>query len=239
MNFKINFNPTKKHLSQIEIWLIDEKNKNGNGLYNNWNIISEAFSRNELVVLIEKDIDIAVGFLVFEINEVIIEIVIMELNSKYRNKGLARRLVEDTFSKFKKKGIIVCELFCSTEQSESFWKRLGFINLPNSLCGNLIRMYKTLIPTLKISEPNEMYERIELWYMDTCSVKEKTPNCTWNISFKEKSQELVNPIIYPAHYDWCFSWKTEAETKYIGRVKKYNFEQLLFGRFMIIKSLTD
>ena len=103
MNFKINFNPTKKHLSQIEIWLIDEKNKTGNGFYNNWNIISEAFSRNELVVLIEKDIDIAVGFLVFEINEVIIEIVIMELNSKYRNKGLARRLVEDIFSKFKKK----------------------------------------------------------------------------------------------------------------------------------------
>ena len=63
MNFKTNFNPTKKHLSQIEKWLIDEKNKTGNGFYNHWNIISEVFNRNELVVLTEKDIDIAVGLM--------------------------------------------------------------------------------------------------------------------------------------------------------------------------------
>jgi len=237
MNYETNFKPTEKHLSQIEKWLIDELNKTGIGFYNNWNIIAKAFDKNELVVLTENDS--AIGFLVYNIYEIITKIDIAELNPDYRNKGLGRKLVEDTLSEFKKNGMMVCELFCSPENSEPIWKNLGFQNFPDFPYNSKIRMFKALVPSLKISESNEKNERIELWNMEPHLAERNNPEWTWNITFKENSRELIEPIIYPAHYDWQLSWKTETETKFENKVKRYNSDRIEFGSFIVIKTLPN
>ena len=237
MNYETNFNPTEKHLSQLEKWLIDELNKTGIGFYKNWNIITKSFDKNELVVLTENDF--AIGFLVYNIYEVIIEIDIAELNPNYRNKGLGRKLIEDTLSEFKKNGVMVCELFCSPENSEPIWKSLGFENFPDFPHDSKIRMFKPLVPSLTISEPNEMNERIELWNMEPYLAEKNIPEWTWNITFKENSRELIKPIIHPANYDWQLSWKKGTETKFKNKVKRYNSDRIEFGNFIVIKALPN
>lgn len=235
MNYKTIFKPTEIHLSQIEKWLIDELNETGIGFYNNWNIISKAFINNELIVLTENDF--AIGFLVYNIYEIIIEIDIAELKPDYRNKGLGKKLIEDTLSEFKKNGMMICELFCAPENSEPIWKSLGFENFPNFPNDDKIRMFKPLVPTLKISEPNQVTERIEIWNMEPHLAERNDPKWTWNIKFKENSRELIKPIIHPTHYDWQLSWKIGPETKFKDKVKRYDSDRIEFGNFIVITTL--
>lgn len=237
MSYETNFNPTELHLSQIEKWLIEELNKTGTGFYKNWNIIAKAFDNNKLIAITENGF--AIGFLVYKIHEIIIEIDIAELKPNYRNKGLGRKLVEDTLSEFKKNGMMICELFCSPENSEPIWKSLGFENFPDFPRDNRIRMFKSLIPTLKNSESNEMSERIELWNMEPHLAQSNNPEWTWNLTFKENSRELTKPIIHPTHYDWQLSWKIGTETKFKNKVKKYYSDRIEFGSFVVIKTLPN
>jgi len=237
MNYVTNFNPTELHLSQIKKWLTEELNETGTGFLKHWNIIKKRFDSNELIVLTEDDF--AIGFLVYSINEVIIEIDIAELKPNCRNKGLGRKLIDDALSEFKNNGMMICELFCSPENSEPIWKSLGFENFPEFPHDNRIRLFKLLIPTLKNSEPNEMSERIELWNMEPHLAERNNPEWTWNLSFKENSRELTNPIIHPTHYDWQLSWKNGNETKFKNKVKKYYSDRIEFGSFIVIQTLPN
>ncbi|PNW27231.1 GNAT family N-acetyltransferase [Formosa algae] len=237
MNYETKFKPSKIHLSQIEKWLIEELNETEIGFYNNWNRISKAFLNNNLIVITENDF--AIGFLVYKTYEVIIEIDITELKPNYRNKGFGRKLIEDTLSEFKKNGMMICELFCSPKNSEPIWKSLGFENFPDFGYDSKIRMFKTLVPTLKTSELNERNERIELWNMEPHLAERNNPEWTWNLNFKDNSRELIKPIIYPANYNWQLSWKTGTETKFKNQIKRYNSDRIEFGNFIVIKALPN
>ena len=123
-----NSNPTEKHLAHIKNWLIEEWNKTNSGFYCHWNIIEDKFAKNNISVITENDF--AIGFVVYRIYEFQAVIDITEIKPTEREKGIARKLISETLDYFKQKGVLVCELFCSPENSEPFWKRIGFENFP-------------------------------------------------------------------------------------------------------------
>lgn len=238
MKYETNFHPTSKHLSQIKKWLRNEQNQTNKGFFRHWDRIAQSFDKNELVILTENNC--AIGFLLYDIiEEIIISIDIMEIEQKYRYKGLGRKLVVETLVNFRKRGNLICKLFCSPEDSEHFWKKLGFVTFPDFPGDNRISMYKPLIKTLEISEKNIGLDRIELWNVDPAFAKKTKPKWTWNIKFQEDSRELLYPIIHPAYGDWQLSWKNGKETKFENRVKRYNIAHILFDNFILIRNLEE
>ncbi len=235
MKYQINFKPTKNHLEQIEKWLITEMEIDGEGFYNNWELIRSAYEKKNLITFTENDF--AIGFLVYDINELIIEIKIANIKQNYRKKGFGRKLVEDTLDEFQKQGIMVCELFCSPGNSEPIWKSLGFRNFPYFPYHNEIRMFKELVSTNEAFETKKESEQILLWNSEPHIANNKNPEWTWNLIYKENTNELLKPIIYPAHSNWQICWQKENEIRYKGQVKKFENERIQYGDFIIITSL--
>lgn len=236
MDCQVNFVPNRKHLSQIEKWLIEEMNETNQGFYSNWGIIFKAFEKGELIILTENDY--AIGFLVFNTTELIIEIDIAELKPDYRKKGLGRKLIDETLIEFQNRGVIICELFCSPESSEPIWKSMGFLNFPKLPRSTKIRMYKILIPFLSTNEEGDSNEKIELWDLEPYQVKFNEPKWVWNLTFKENSRELLKPIIQPSTYDWQICWRNESR-EIVDKTKYFMGLNILSGSFLIIRDLPD
>ncbi|WP_372745279.1 hypothetical protein [Lutibacter sp.] len=235
MQLVTNFNPIKKHLTQIKSWLLKEYSINGFGFYSNWDSILKAFENKNLIVL--TDTNKAIGFLVYEFSNFIVKIDIANLKSDYINKSYGRNFINQSLEKFKSDGALVCELFCAPESSEPIWKSLGFENFPSHFYSNEIKMFKPLVPTLQLSNLNQSKEVIALWDCEPYRTKLINPKWYWNLTFKENSRELLNPIIHPIHYDWQLSYKIEQETIFLGKIKYYNFNRIEFGNFIIIREL--
>ncbi|MEA3451526.1 MAG: hypothetical protein U9Q83_06435 [Bacteroidota bacterium] len=89
MNIKTVVKPLKKHISEIEKWLIEERNKTGDGFYCNWNVIENAIKENRIIVLTIDDF--AIGFVTYRIDELIANIDIAEINPKYRKKEYGKK----------------------------------------------------------------------------------------------------------------------------------------------------
>lgn len=87
MNF--NVNPNSKQLAEIQSWLLKEKENFNEGFYCNWNIIENSSNENQLFVLeFEKMI---VGFVSWtDHGGKYVDIDIMEVNPKFRSKGVGR-----------------------------------------------------------------------------------------------------------------------------------------------------
>ena len=121
---ELNLQPNKKHLSEIEEWLKQEWNETRKGFYCNWSVIAEAFEKGNLNLITENDS--AVGFMAYRIYDLTAVIDIVEIEPSKRKNGLAKKLVVETLGFLKSKGVLTIELFCSPENSEPFWKRIGF-----------------------------------------------------------------------------------------------------------------
>ncbi len=150
---KFNLHPNEKHLAYIEKWLIEEWSETKQGFYSNWNMISNAYTEKRLSIITENDN--AIGFMVYRIYDLTSVIDIAEIKPSERKKGFAKKMIDGTFEFFKSKGILVIQLFCSPENSEPFWKKVGFLNFPEFPHNSQIKMYKPLIQTLKLINLSE------------------------------------------------------------------------------------
>lgn len=236
MNCEIVFDPTRDHVLQIEKWLKEEEIETGDGFYCNWRIIKKSYNVNNLAILSFDNR--AVGFIVFSISELIVEINIAEVDPKYRKQGFGRVLVEQFLDKISAQGVMVSELYCAPLSSEPIWKRLKFTNFPVFQLDPKIRLYRTLVTTLTpVPDLNNNDEVIELWNDEPFRVIHQRPNWIWKVSYKPDSQELIQPIIHPAFYEWQICWRKGQQVFYNNKIKYFNLAKIEYGNFIIIKEL--
>ena len=235
MTIKTILKPLKKHISEIEKWLIEERNNTGNGFYCNWNVIENAIQDKRIIVLTIDDF--AIGFVTYRIDELIANIDIAEINPNYRKKGYGRKMINNCLNHFKKQGVLVTELYCEPKSSEKIWKKLDFINFPVfPHDNNKINMFRPLVERLEINtEVNETDEVVELWNEEPHIAERINPKWTWKIN----SSNLERPIIQPAFQDWQVRWRKGNIIKETDKVKRFFSKENQYGHFVIIKRLKN
>lgn len=235
MKYSVTFAPKKKHQEEIKEWLLEEDLETKQGFYCNWPIIEKAFLKHHVAVITENDL--AIGFLYFIIGSKVVTIDIAEIKPKERKKGIGRLLINSCLEKFRKEGKLISELFCEPKSSEKVWKKLGFLNCPlNYLQDNKIRMYFPLVETSSYAFSSED-EIIELWDHDPTNRTTVNSTWIWKIERKINSNELIKPIVHPAHYDWQICWRKRSHILELTQVKRFKSSEIEFDSFIIITEL--
>lgn len=235
MMLKTILNVTTKHLSDIKEWLIDERNKTNDGFYSHWEIISKAFIDKRLIVITKNDY--AIGFIVYTNYDLIAVIDIAEIKPNERKKGYAKKMISDTLEFFKSKDILAVRLFCSPENSESFWKRIGFLSFPVIPYDFKINMYKNLVETLNPSQTKNNESTIKLWNCEPHQTNGIKPNWIWDLHFLEDNTTLVKPIIFPAYKDWQVELTIGKQKVMNGMLKRLPIDLVFYNSLIIIQKI--
>lgn len=228
---KINFNPSKRHFKQIELWLTMEHSITNNGFLCNIKSIENSFIQGKAIVV--EDNYETIGFMTYLIKEgVVFNIDILAINFNKRGQGIGRIFVNSVLDRMKNQGLLVSELICAPVSSELFWKRLNFQDFPKFSNDDGVRLYKPLTSVLNPNSDEAGTITIQLWDKEPYQINKYPPKWTWKINHIH--QEL--PIIIPAHYDWNISWEDKFKMSfYNGKVKRFNLKHIQFGDFLIIK----
>lgn len=240
--YQVSFSPADKQVKDIENWLIDESVETGEGFYCNWKVIEASSRKNELATISIKDK--AIGFATWQLTtDKTARIEIVKIKSGYRKKGIGKKLITQLISFLKGIGVYVVDLECSPANSEYFWKRIGFLELPLSLNsiyftnGGNKKLYRVLIEGLQKDSVLYADETFELWDDEPFRTNENTPpTFVWNVSLVAGTRILTKSIIHPAHYDWRLRWRCSGKTIKDDKVKRFN-PNIVFGPFVIIDAL--
>lgn len=236
INYKIDFNPSKENLFEIEQWLIDEENKTKLGFYCSWGDIQNSFDKNQLVVLLEDEI--AIGFITYSIYEVVVTIWIAEIKPNRKKRGLGHLFLNEFSKVLKKKRRKIIELYCSPISSEKIWRKLNFKNFPPLPHETRIWMYRTLVPSLEnTKEENQLTEVIELWEAEPYQISNQKPRWIWEISYKNNSNKLSLPIIKAAYYKWQLCWRIGDTILFKNSIDRFTNSKIEYGNFLIITEL--
>jgi GNAT superfamily N-acetyltransferase len=242
-SYQVTFSPTDNQVSEIEKWLIAERQKTGDGFYCNWNIIKSSFDNGELATISLNSK--AIGFATWRLTtDKTARIEIAEVKPTHRKKGIGKILMTQLLNFLTDKGVCVVDLQCSPDTSEPVWKRLGFVEFPDSPenynfnSGDNKKLYKILTEHLKTSSVQRSDETIELWNNEPYTTNDKTPpTYLWNVEFIDETRKLSQPIIHPAHYEWRLLWRVNGNTIKDDKIKRFKPE-IDFGTFIIIDELT-
>lgn len=235
MGYSVTFAPNNYHQKEIREWLLKEDLQSNQGFYCNWHIIEEAFLKHQVAVITKNNL--AIGFLYFVNGDKVVTIDIAEIKPENRKKGIGRLLMNSCMDRFRQEGKLVTELFCEPKSSEKVWKKLGFLNCPpNYLKDNKIRMYFPLVETSSYAFSSED-EIIELWDHDPTNRTTVNSTWIWKVERKINSNELIKPIIHPAHYDWQICWRKKGHILELTQVKRFKSTEIEFDSFIIITEL--
>lgn len=238
---EVTFSPSDIQLADIEKWLIDEDIDTKGGFYCNWKIIKTSFTNNELATISLNNK--TVGFVIWSItSDKTARIEIAEVKPSFRNIGIGKKLIDQLTVYFKEKNIYVVDLQCAPAESETIWKRLGFVEFPdqpenykfNSDVNK--KLYKILSDHLQQSSLLQNDETIELWNNEPYRTKELTPTYIWNLEFENGTRRLSKPIIQPASYEWRIRWTKNGLEIIDNKVKRFA-KEIDFGTFIIIEEL--
>ncbi len=232
---KTNLNPNEKHLANIENWLIEEWENTQSGFYSNWESIPKAFEEKRLSVITEDDY--AIGFIVYKIYDLISIVDIAEIKQSERKKGVGKKMVNETIDFLKSKGILATQLYCSPENSEHFWKKIGFLNFPEFYRNSKINMYKLLTETLPLTNDLNTKNAVKLWNDSPYRSRDFEPNWIWDLNSTNNSKTLVKPIIFPVENNWKIEFIRNGRTVFSDEIKYYDIDIADFGDFMIIREL--
>jgi GNAT superfamily N-acetyltransferase len=233
---RLNIAPTLLDLQKIKEWLIKEQTETNEGFYCNWVMIEKALSNGKLMTLVINDTPI--GFIVWSIGEIHIEIDILEIHPKYRKKGFGKIFFELSSNFFKQKEFIAIKLFCKPIESEEFWKNMGFVKFPQrGYSERNLTYFKPLISTLSTLEKSDANNRIELWNVEAHLKNEYPPKWIWNI--KLENNKLVVPIIQPCNSNWNMKWIKKGKIIKEGRVKHFSTKEnrIDYSPFIYIKEI--
>jgi GNAT superfamily N-acetyltransferase len=233
MNIEIDFNPTKKHLKEIENWLIDEDLNSDEGFNCNWKTIVYHFEQNQLIIaLLENKV---IGFLTYYFKEYSAYIDITEVHPEYRNNGYGTILINKSIEYFYSKGSLYVELHFSPQSSNTYWQSIGFTVF--EMLGKTMA-FKPLIKTLDIATAMTD-NRIELYDVRGYNPNRHTTNLIWNIEFKEGTKKLINPIIYPSMSFYVLRWIKDGKPIETEEVKYFQSRNIIDSSCVIIKELDE
>lgn len=218
--------PNLKQLQEIKEWLLKEDKVYNTGFYCNWNIIEQSFHKG---LLLSLDVDgKAIGFVVWSKFDKYIELDIMEIHPKYRNQGLGSLFFKEVEKFFTANKFMAIKLFCSPEESESFWQKMDFIKFPyRGYDEPELTYYKPLIEVEDVIDYTTD-NKLELWELEPYQIKSKSPKWTWQINKAHK------PILQPCNPNW--NLRLTLDGKIIKEDKvKYFSKNIEAGPFLFIE----
>ena len=236
-NSNIQIQPTKTQLDEIQSWLKEEYDKTHQGFYCNWSIIVEAFDKERLITF--QSSNKAVGFVVWRAGRVYIEIDIMEIAPHFRHKGFGKIFESYVSSYFEASGYKALKLFCEPRESENFWRKLGFIKLPErGYSISDLTFYKPLISCIETVSQSRFPNRIELWNCDPYEKNQQPPAWIWEI------KNNLNPILHPINCNWNLriiinnNIFIEDKVKYVGEKEwEIDHSPFLYIKKSVLSSL--
>jgi hypothetical protein len=235
---KINLTPTIEDLNVIEKWLKKERNKYKTGFYCNWNIIEKSFKSNRLISL-EFNSDV-IGFLIYSVGDIYIEIDIMEVCLDYRKNGFGKIFFEKFEDVLKKQNVLAIKLFCEPRKSEFFWRKMGFIKFPQrGYSESDLTFYKPIIEVKTTTENPNNLNKLELWDVEPYQATNVGPRWSWDIELK--NGKLLKPIIQPCNINWNLRWTNNGKIVREDKVKYFSDSDntIEFSPFMYVKQLKE
>jgi len=235
---KINLAPTIEDLSVIEKWLKKEDKKYKSGFYCNWNIIEKSFKSNRLISL-EFNNDV-IGFLIYSVGDIYIEIDIMEVSLDYRRNGFGKIFLEKFEDVLKKQNVLAIKLFCEPRESELFWRKMGFIKFPQrGYSESDLTFYKPIIEVKPTTENPNNLNKLELWDVEPYQATNIGPRWCWDIELE--NGKLSKPIIQPCNINWNLRWTNNGKIVREDKVKYFSNSDntIEFNPFMYVKQLKD
>ena len=229
-NIEITLSPTFAQLNEIKEWLQDESISTNDGFYSNWNLIKIFFDKNYFATVSFQNQTI--GFITWRLtSQLTANIYILEIKPEFRKSGFGKILVEKVLDLMIKEGVYAVDLQAKPTSSASFWKKLGFVEVPKNIRHwNFANeyFYKILAPKTQSSKCLNEDERIELWECEPNFINQKSPNKQWLIKL---------PIIHPVEQDWRISWIKGGKTLIDTKVKHFGNGESYFAPFLIIRVL--
>lgn len=116
----------RNHFDEVRNWLLKEHNPRSNSFYNQIDNIEQSCMQGEMSCLMIDNM--IIGFVTWRLNEKIAYIDLFEIHPAYRNKGMGKELFSELTSYFISRDIYVVELKYISEESQAFWKKLGFLD---------------------------------------------------------------------------------------------------------------
>ncbi|MFO7734966.1 MAG: GNAT family N-acetyltransferase [bacterium] len=235
---RINLSPSKTDLKIIEKRLIEEDSLYNEGFYCNWNIIEKSFESNKLITF-ESNAKI-IGFAVYSKYNIYVDIDILEINRNYRKKGFGKIFLNEIAQEFTNQKIIAIRLFCQPQESEHFWRRMGFIKFPTTgyFESDLI-FYRPLIEVTKSNGTLDNFNKLELWDVAPYQLTNNSPRWIWNLELS--NNKLEKPIIQPCNLNWNLRWTKNGEIVKEDKVKYFSNTEnkIAFCPFLYVKELIE
>lgn len=234
-SIEVCFEVTDSHLCEINKWLRDEDEKDQVGFFCNWNTIISLYEKNQLVVfLVENKV---VGFLAYGIGDFVAEIYLAEIKYSERGKGYGKQMVEECLVFFKYKGILAVKLYCEPASSQPIWRSMGFEESPKFPYDDRKWMYRILVNSMNMSNEVGIRESIKLWNKEPHECNEDNVSWCWCVEYKNDTDILVRPIIFPVSYEWNISWNIGDFVDTGTKVKRFRGCEQSYEGFLIIQEL--
>jgi GNAT superfamily N-acetyltransferase len=232
-SIKVHYVIEKSELNEIENWLKEELLTSKNGFYHNWTMITKSYSENRMAIL--KNKENVIGYTIWRIGDIHIEIDIFEIKPIFRKKGIGKYFINEISEYFKKKNFLALKLFCEPKESESFWKKMGFIKFPErGYSESELTFFKPLIIVNKSQTNVGENNKLELWNLEPYKVKDSKPKWIWNID-----ESNFIPILHPCNSNWNIRWTKNGKIIKDDKVKYFTHKnnQIEFSPFIYIEKL--
>jgi len=237
MKYSVNFTPTDQQVDDIEQWLIEERDSSNEGFYCNWTIIKSFFKRGELAVLIVENNP--VGFCCWQkTSELSGQINIFEIKPDFRGKGFGTQFTNELEKFFVSKNVCVIDLQCVPEESEGFWKKHNFIDVPVNIRywdKQTKHLFKRLLPSLSEVSTHNGSDYIEIWDAEPIYAKNKKSKWKWDIN--SHNAKLSLPIIQPCEKDWRIKLVMNNKIIIDDKIKRFGNFEIDFGAYVVITQL--
>lgn len=231
----IDIAPKEQDIEEILVWLKRERDRNGEGFYNNKNIILESFQRGNVIVLKHRGKNI--GMAVWSEDDIHVNIDIFVINPLFHSQGYGSFFYKAISEYFRTEGFKAVKLFCEPRTSERFWIKMGLNKLPD--CGyteHELTYYVILVDTASIINIRNA-DKIELWDVEPYKAARKEPKWTWYI--ETQNGDLMHPIIQPCNQDWNLRWCRNSQVLKEEKIKYFTDEayELYRSKFLYIDKL--
>lgn len=235
----IDTRPNAQDIEEILNWIKDDLKPNGDGFYNNENIIKSSFEKGELIVFKQEKKNIGLAIWTNRVDGLLVDIDIFVIHPAYRRQGLGGFYYNEILELFRNKGIKIIKLFCAPSESESFWRKMGLIKFPECIHTEHKLTYYMVLVDIASSKNISMANKIELWDVEPDEADKKKPKWTWYVEMK--NGVLKYPIIQPCDCNWYLRWSRNNRVLKGGKVKYFTNENfgLYRSSFLYIYELKE
>lgn len=236
-SLKIKFDIEKYELDEIEDWLKEESKTSKKSFYNYWNLILVSYCEKRMVII--KNGKQVIGYTIWSIGDIYIEIKLFEIKSSYRRKRVGEYFIQQISEYFKNKNVFALKLFCPSEESGMFWKEMEFIKFPKLKDSESeLTYFKPLIKVNKSQTGRNVDDnnKLELWDLEPYEVKNSKPKWTCNIDTKK----LIS-ILQPYDLKWNICWTKNGKIVKESMIKDFSSKEnkIAFDEFIYIEKLIE